>query len=145
MEKKLQEQVEKRLKEGWIKASMFIEVMAIREDVARTALKKHIDSLEKEDKCLVYKKDYGEIKKIENPRPNIPEAYSYIVEVEVLVQNLDKLVFIVMSYGPTSIEILEPKELRVKMGEAQGILNSISNVIHQFAAMGVGGIVVKSQ
>ena len=133
------------MKNGWIKSSMFVEVMAVNEKVTKKALEDHIKNLEKEDQVMVYKKEYGEMKKIENPRPNIPEAYSYLVELEMLTQTLDKLVFLVMAYGPTSIEILEPKELKVKMGEAQGILNSISDVIHRFAAMGIGGIVVKTQ
>ena len=48
---------------------------------------------------------------------------------------------IVMEYGPSSIELLEPRILDLPISEAQGILNSLSRLVHQFAASGAGGLV----
>lgn len=144
MDKKLQERVEKRLKEGWIKSWMMIEVLAVTEEVTKSSLEKHVNSMEKEDKTIVYKKDFKEIKKVEKPMKNIEVAYSYIVELELIAENLDKLVYLVMNYAPTAIEILEPNKLTIDAGEAQGILTSIADIIHKFASMGIGGVVIRT-
>ena len=50
-----------------------------------------------------------------------------------------------MHYGPSSVEIIEPKMVNLKLGEAQGILNSIGDMLHKFVAAGVGGVVIKPE
>ncbi len=144
MDKKLQERVEKKMKEGWIKLWMMIEVLAVTKETAKSSLENHVASMEKEDKTIVYKKDFKEIKKVEKPLKNIKVAYSNIVEIELVAENFDKLVYIIMNYAPTGIEILEPDKLSIDAGEAQGILTSIADLIHRFAAMGIGGVVIRT-
>jgi hypothetical protein len=142
MDEKVAERVEKRIKDGWIKSTMMIEVLAVTEKAARNSLKKHVEKMEKEDKVMIYRKDFKKVDKVEEPLPNIPEAYSTVVELELLTQNYDKLVYMIMSYAPSSVEILEPKNIKLDMGEAQGILNSIAELIHKFAAAGIGGVII---
>lgn len=143
MDEQLKEQADKRVKEGWIRASFMIEVLAVNEETAKTALENHIKFLDKEKKTLLYKTDYKGIKKVENPRPDIKEGYSNIVELELVVEDLDKLLFLVMNYGPSATEILEPNHITIDMGEAQNILNSVADLIHKFAQQGVGGIIIR--
>jgi len=141
---KVIEQVKKKLKEGWIKSSMIIEVLATSETAARTALEKHIRQMEKENGVLVYKKEWSDFRKVDRPFRDIEVAYSYIVDLELLTQNFERLVYLVMNYGPTSVEILEPQSIKMDMGEAQGILISVADIIHKFAQMGIGGIVIRT-
>ena len=77
-------------------------------------MEKHITKLEKEKGVLIVKRDWKEAKRVEKPFQNIPEAYSYLVELEVLTEGYEKLVFITIQYGPSSIEILEPQEVKLK-------------------------------
>ena len=81
---------------------------------------------------------------VEKPFKNVDIAYSYIVEVEFVAQSFERLVWAVMTFCPSSIEILEPENMKLDMGDAQNVLNSISDIIHRFAAMGIGGIVVRT-
>jgi hypothetical protein len=141
---KTMERVKKKLKDGWVRSWMMIEVLAVTEDAAKNALKKHTAKLEKENKTIVYNKGFHKITEVDNPTPNIPKAYSNVVELEMVTENLDKLVFIVMTYAPSSIEIFEPKHLKIDSGEAQSILNSISEMMHKFAAAGLGGVMIES-
>jgi len=143
-DKELKEQVDKKLKNGWIRTNMMIEVLAVNKDTAKDALEKHVEKMHREDKVFLYKKDFREITETKSPFPKLPKAYSAIVEVELLAQNFDTLVYIVMNYGPSSIEILEPSKLTMDMGEAQGILASISGMLHRFAARGLGGVVINA-
>ena len=62
MDKKVEEKVRKRVKEGWIKVGMMIEAMAISKDVVDGALKKHLKKMEKEKDVLIYMKEFSNFK-----------------------------------------------------------------------------------
>lgn len=144
MSDKLKEQFEKKLKEGWIHSWMMIEVLAVSEEAATSALEQHIAMLDREKKTFLYRKEFKDVKKIENPLPNLPVGYSYLVEIEVLTENYETLLYLVMNYGPTATEILHPEKIAINTGEAQAIVNSVADVIHKFAQQGLGGIIIKS-
>ena len=145
MDKMNKEKVKKRLKEGWIRSWMMVEVLATTKSTAEKALEVHIDKIAKENKTEIVQTEFHETKEVEKPLPNVEKGYSCVVEIEMLTENYDKLVYLVMNYGPSAVEILEPKELRIGAGEAQGILNSVSEMIHKFAAAGIGGLVINKQ
>lgn len=134
MEKDEKKQVEKKLKEGWIKSWIMIEALAVSEDVAKDAIEKLVEKMEKEKGIMIFGKELKGVKKVENVNPKIREAYSQVIEMHMLTPNYDKLVYMIMNYGPSAVEILEPKEIKMDQGEAQGVLNSISTLIHRFAA-----------
>ena len=148
IDKELKEKADKKIKkDGWIRASMMIEVLAITEEATKNALEKHVEGLAKEKQVMLYKKDFGKIIGVMNPlpkNPNIKEAFSQVVELECGIQRYEDLIQLVMYYGPSSIEILEPGNINMKLGEAQGILNSIADLIHKFVAAGIGGVIIKS-
>ena len=144
MDEAMQEKVAKRLKEGWLKNWMMIEVLAVSAEAARSALDGHVAKLAKEEKTLVYAKKFGEIKRVENPLPTVPVGYTHVAELDLLTQDYETLVMLVMNYAPSSVEILEPDKIRMDMAEAQGILNSLSETLHKFAAAGLGGVVIRS-
>lgn len=79
--------------------------------------------------------------KVEKPTEKIDTAYSKTCEIELISRDFDSLVQIVIEYGPSAVELLEPKKLEIGLGDAQGILNRISQMMHRFAAAGFGGIV----
>lgn len=144
MDDKQKKLADRRLKDGWIKSTMIIEVLAINKDAAESALKKHVEKMHHEENTMILEKRFHETQEVENPTPRVEKGFSQIVDVDMLTKNLDQLVRVVVSYAPSSIEILEPEQLRLGMGEAQGILNSISEIIHRFAAAGIGGVMVSS-
>jgi hypothetical protein len=144
MDDKQQRLADKRIREGWIKSTMIIEVLAINREAAESALSKHVDKMEQEEGAIIIERRFHETREVEKPAPRIEKAYSRIVDVDVLSRNFDTLVRLVVSYAPSSIEILKPERLSMDMGEAQGILNSISEIIHKFAAAGLGGVMVSA-
>lgn len=141
----MKEQVEKRIKEGWIRSVMMIEVMAISKDSAKKSLESHVKKMEMEEGALVSFKEFKKIDELLNPFPNVKKAYSYVVELEVFAINFDRLVSLVINYGPSSVEIISPDKISIDMGEGQGIVNTISEMIHRFAATGLGGIMVEGR
>ncbi len=137
-------ETEKKVKEGWIHATMMIEVLGITKEAAESALQNHVEPLQREKRTLVVKKAFKETRLVKNPHPNIPEGFSQIAEIEFLARDFDTLVYTVMNYVPSSVEILAPQKITVDMGEAQGILASIASLIHKFASQGIGGVIIRS-
>jgi len=139
----LPEKIAKKVKDGWIRAWMMIEVVATTPEAAKSALETHVTKLEKEKKSIVYDKKYHSADKITANFANATEAYSLVVEMELVAADFDHMFFIVMNYAPSSIEILEPAKYVMDAGEAQGVLNGLSDILHRFAASRSGGIVIK--
>ena len=139
------DKVEKKLKEGWIKSWMMIEALGITEPVVKSALESHVTKLGLEKNVIVAKKDFKKTEKVNKPFENIKAAYSGVVELEVLTKDYDRLVFLVLNYAPSAIEVLEPKRISIDAGEAQGILNSLAELIHRFVSMSRGGIMVDTK
>jgi len=135
------EDADEKVEKGWIRAWMMFEVLAVNENTTKNSLESLINRLENDNRTRVYKKEFGEIKRVEKPMENVDVGYSLTSEVELISGKFDNLVQIVIEYGPAAIEILEPKKLDIDAGEAQAILNSISQMMHHFAAAGAGGIV----
>jgi len=144
MSKDIQDQIKQKEKEGWIKVQFMIEAMAINKEAVSSALEKHVDKMKHEKECLIYKVEDGEIREVNKPTPNIEKGYSKIIEVELLAQSFEKLIMLVVTYGPSAMEIIEPERYDLKMGEMQDILATIAQIIHRYAAMGAGGMVVST-
>ncbi len=139
------EKADKKVKEGWIKSWMMIEALATSEEAAKSALEKHVRKIELEKSVIVSKKDFKKIEKVDNPFPDVDVAHSSVVELEVLTKDYDRLVSLVLNYAPSAIEILEPKRISMDAGEAQGILNSLSELLHRFVSMTRGAIMVDTK
>jgi hypothetical protein len=135
------EESDEKVREGWIRTWMMFEVLAVNEETTKNSLEDLINKLDKDSRVKMYNKSFGSIKKVEKPMPNIEQGYSLTCEVELISKKFDNLVQIVIEYGPSAIELLEPSKIGFDVGEGQSILNSISRVIHDFAAAGMGGIV----
>ncbi len=100
--------------------------------------------MKNEKDIIICKHNFRGVKEVATPLPHIEKGYSEVLDVELVAENFDKLVYLVMNYGPSAIEILEPKNITMDMGEAQGVLNSLASMIHTFAAMGAGGMLVST-
>jgi len=135
------EQADVKVREGWLRIWAGFESMAIVQETATVALAELIEKLDEDPRVKVYKKDFSEPQRIEKLVKGFDEAFSQAVKVEFVVKNLDELVDVVIEYGPSSLEILEPKEIKLNTAEAQSVINSIAAMMHRFAEAGLGGAV----
>jgi len=142
MDENLKKIIEKKRDAKWIDAWMAFEVLAIKEEVSDQSLKNHISNLGKARDVVVYEKKFLEAKKVENPIKNVKEAYSEVAEVKLLTKDIFSLISLVVSMGPSSVEILGPDKKEMKLDEIQSIANELSGLVHRFASAGIGGLVV---
>ncbi len=136
------EEMRKKKKDGWIETMFSIEVLAIKEEVVRNSLSKHIDELCRVQGVFVYEKTFSDATLVKNPLKGVEEAYSQIADIRFFVKDVMTLVSLAITYGPSSIEIFGPNEKNISISELQNMMNLISGVIHQFAAAGMGGIII---
>ncbi len=126
-----------------IKAALIFEVVAVTEEAAKKSLEKHLKKLSEDRRVRVLKTEMSEVEKIENFSERIREAFSVIADAEIETNRFDNLLQIVIEFGPSSVELLSPDRIELSISEAQGILNSVSSVMHRFAAAGgTGGIII---
>jgi len=145
MDSEIKFKIKELSKKKWMKVSLIFEVLGTTREIVEKSLKEHIEKLEKIKTIFLYKKDFSKIEEVEKPMKNVEKAYSQIVETEAMIKDIKTLIIIAISYGPSSIEILEPKKIEISAGEIQDISNMISGVIHRFAASGIGGIIATPQ
>ncbi len=138
----LKQEADEKVVQGWLRVCLIFEVLAALEETTKSSLENLINKLEKDSRVKLYKKEFSPIEEVEKPMKNIEKGFSQICETELITKNFDNLVQIVIEYGPSSVELLEPKRLEIDQGEAQGILNTISEMMHRFAAAGIGGVII---
>jgi hypothetical protein len=138
----MQDQIKEKRKEKWFEVQFVIEALAINKEMVEKSLKAHIDKMDKLKDVLVCEKQFLETIKVEHPMKGIDEAYSQVAKVSFFAKNMVILLSMVMAYGPSSVEILGPERHEVKAEEAQNISNLLAGVVHQFAAAGLGGMII---
>ena len=136
------ETAKKRLKDGWIKVRMDIEVLAVTKEAAENSLRKHLELMKKEEDMLIYKEHFEDAERVKSPFPKIKEAFSQVVELEAVARRFDTLAYLILNYAPSSIEILEPPKIQMDMGQAQGLLNSLAELVHSLIASRRGAVTI---
>lgn len=122
--------VDKYLRGGAILARLFIEVQSNDRDAAEKALNRTIfDSMSNEKYVkLIYVKFY-DIRKDKEM-----ESFSGVAEVKLLVMDFRWFVSVVMRYGPSAIEIIEPEKITLSLDEMQSLLADVSEFSQTYSS-----------
>lgn len=142
MDSKAKEELEKRKKEKWFDVWFAIEALAKDEDVVKKALEKHVEKLAAAKNIFVYEKRVREAQGVENPMKGVDKAFSQVVEIRLMIRDLFTLLNTVMLFGPSAIEVLGPAKKEISLDEVQNMANQLAGIVHQFAAAGMGGIII---
>ncbi len=139
------EEIKDKISRGWIKSRMWFEVMASDKETAGKTLEDHISDMKKLKNTHILNKKFEETIAVKNPPKNFKQAFSRVAEVELLSKDIETMLFAVIYFGPSGVEILEPKELTVGIETIQAIMNSVADAMHRLASAGAGGIVVATK
>jgi CCR4-NOT transcriptional regulation complex NOT5 subunit len=138
-------EIQEKLKNGWIKSRLYIEVMATEKELTEQSLKEHVKKLKDVKDSIVLNERYEGVQEVKNLREGIKQAFSEVAQLEMLTRNIDTLLYIVIFYALSAVEVLEPKDLRMGIDQVQTIMNSVADLVHRFAASGLGGVVISTQ
>jgi mannose/fructose/N-acetylgalactosamine-specific phosphotransferase system component IIB len=141
------EVIAEHLDKGWIHARMFFEVLAASEEIARDSLKKHLGSVKKMENIKIVEEKYEDVVEVDDPPKQFKgsKAYSQVCEVDVVVRSVENLVYSVIFFGPSSIEIISPKEMKMRFEEVQSMANAVAEIMHRYASAGAGGIIISGK
>lgn len=121
---------------------MVFHVVAGSEEAADASLDDHLEKLEGEPSVTDFDATVEETEEVDNPHEGLEKGYSKVAEVELTVTGFDRVVDLVINYGPTSVDVQAPEEMEMDIGEVRNALNSVAQMMHQFLQSGAGGMMV---
>lgn len=120
--------IQDKISQGWIHAIIVVEVLGKPPEHVSQVLEKAIEKLAQENDLEIVEKKFYEPHPVEN-------IFSTFAEIEILFADIKKLIDIIFDYMPSSIEILEPQELKFKAVDATNFLNDLAARLHQYDAL----------
>lgn len=122
--------IKEKIRQGWIHASLMIEVVGKPAEHIEQALSLAIDKLAKERDFELIEKKMHKAKPVKESKT----LFSTFVEIEFLVDKFSRLVDIIFDYMPSSVEIIDPPDLNLKLDYANSFLNDLAMKLHQYDA-----------
>lgn len=116
---------------------VIIEIQAVEEELLKKQLEKVLATMEKEPYFRIYAHSSAPIEKV-------GERYSTFLEVNLSVRDFRALVRLMFFYGPTSVEVIKPKEIKFTMDDFQNGLVDMSEMVHGYAEY-IMGILSRQQ
>ena len=120
-----------RLEKGYVHFRTIIEVVGRPKKHVEETIKGYVDKIKKDDNLDIINQDFAEVKKQEDQE----DLWSTFVELELWIKNLPSLVGFCFDYMPSSVEVIEPKELSLKEHELSGLLNDLQANLHKMNIM----------
>ncbi len=138
------EEIKERVSNGWIRCRMTFEVMATDKKVAEDSLANHLKKLKQAPDNELLSEKFEETIEVSPPPRDVQQAFSQVAEVEILSHSIESLLLVVVTFAPSSVEVLEPQKLEISFSTVQAVMNTISDLMHRYAAQGAGGIVIST-
>ncbi len=119
-----------KLNQGWLRCNAVIEMLGKPTEYVSEVMHKLIENLEtKEQNIELISKTIHEPIAAEN------NLYSTFSEVEILVKDLRTLLEFTLSYMPSNIEVVEPKEVSFELNPLNEFISLFAGKVHQYDAM----------
>jgi hypothetical protein len=115
--------VEEKLAQGWIKCNMIIEIVGKPKEHVEEAMKLILKKLNEEKNMHVLEG------KVHKPK----EAgifFSSFVELELIVKNMAIFTTLCFDYMPSSVEIVQPENMKVRCTEVSDFVNDMLAKLH---------------
>lgn len=125
-----------------VKLWMVFEAVGAEKNAVEESIEEHIDMMETEEAITVEKVEKDEVEDMEDPAENLEEGFSQVLEVEVEFDSFPKAVETVINYGPTYVQFQGPDNYEMDMRESQDTLQTVANMMHKYAQMGAGGVLI---
>jgi len=122
--------ISERVRQGGVYATLYLEVQANDSEAARNALESSIFKKLKNEKGV----DILEVKLYDIQKDENAESFSGVAEITLVTVNFITFVTIIMRYGPTALEIMEPDEILLKTDEIHSLVGAISEMTQAYSS-----------
>lgn len=126
-----QEKIQEKLDKGYILIRAVIEVIGRPKEHIIHAMKLVIKRLKEEENIILTKGDLYKAQEQDFEFKQKGKLWSTFAELELLLKDNDSVTYFCFEYLPASIEVLEPKNMRIPVKEYQNILNDLLARMHQ--------------
>ena len=123
--------INEKLAEGYIQGRFIIELVGKPKEHIEKTMKGVIDKIKENKNIYVLNQELAEAKEIEKQEG----FFSVFAELELLLMNLPVLVGFCFDYMPSSVEIIAPGEMKLKVNELNSFLNDLQAKLHRSDSM----------
>ncbi len=116
--------IKEKLEKGYLSARTIIEVAGKPKEHVENAIKSYVENIRKDPEIDVIKSDFAEV-------TNSEGIFSTFVELDIVVKDMPKLISFCFNYMPSSIEISEPKEMKLNSVELSTIFSDLQAKLHE--------------
>lgn len=120
-EKEIKEYVDK----GYIRISVMFEIVGKPQKHVEETIKAYITNIKTTEEILIIKEEFEPAEDVGD------ELFSAIAEIDMLVENVEKLTWLAINFTPASIEVIEPAQLIVEQKEITHWMNDLLSKLHE--------------
>jgi len=109
--------IKEKVEEGWIFVRIILELAGKPKEHVEEQMMKRIEQLKADTKIIIIKETVADLKQAKPTGEEeglVKVAWTTFAEIEMLVRNLNTLVYVLFNYMPSSVEILEPSNLMIR-------------------------------
>ena len=111
-----------------VRAIMIVEIAGRPPEHIKEALKAHVGVMKTMKGVNYLSETFSDAKLVDQEK----EIYSCFAEVEIEVNNFMKLTELMFDFLPSSIEVIDPDNLRFNSQEATNFLSDLSGRLHKY-------------
>lgn len=120
--------IREKLSEGYVRAVLIVEILGRPPEHVGAALKKILGLMQKDKNMILLNKKIYKPKKVKESR----DMFTAFMEIEVLANGLKKLFEVCFDYMPSSVEVVEPTNLKFNLAQVNAIINDLASRLHKY-------------
>ncbi|MFW5852967.1 MAG: hypothetical protein ACOCUR_02970 [Nanoarchaeota archaeon] len=120
------QEISEKLYDGYLRCTAIFEMVGKPKEHVDKTLHDYMEQIKKAETVEVISEDFAEPTAVEG------EMFSSFVETEFLVKDSASLVWFCFDYLPSSIEIIEPEQIKYRSVDFTSFLNDLQSRLHQF-------------
>lgn len=126
-DKEKQQKIKEKLSQGYIRCHFIFEIVGKPAEYIEQIMDLLLKQLEKEPNILLISRSLNKSANYKDSE----DLFTTFSETEILIESFKRLVQIIFDYMPSSIEIFEPEEIRMKIQDLNLLVNELSANLHR--------------
>lgn len=121
-------ELQEKINAGFIQAKIIFEIVGSPKDYVMKVINAYIDNMKKDKDLIFLSEDCGEPLEERG-------LWSTFLEAELLVNGLEKFVWLCINFMPASIDIIKPETFTFKDKDLTNWLNDVLSALHEVSIL----------
>lgn len=126
--------IKQRLSEGWLRCRAVIELVGKPREHIEKTMRSYVDRIKQEKHIEVIEEQIADLKKMDTGAKEegmLKEMWATFAELDMLVKDPMTLTYFCFDFMPSSVEIVEPEQLKYSNRELTEFFNDLQARLHQ--------------